>query len=105
MDPWNWQSRPVNSESSLPKYVLEASLLWRQGYDNLHERHEAGVSGKRIATAFSDLLDQAILIVYRACVEQFDDSEAVESKVTLVLHGGCGRREFCPHSDVDLMLL
>ena len=33
-----------------------------------------------------------------------DASNGMDKKIAAVLHGGCGRREVAPFSDVDLML-
>ena len=95
----------MSSQITLPKYVLEAARLWRQGYESLRELHNQRAAGKRIAVAFSDLLDETISAIYRGCLETEKNHAEIDQKITLVMHGGCGRREVSPHSDVDLLLL
>jgi len=85
--------------------VIEASVRWQEGFENLQIAHDSGAPGKRIATAFSDLLDEVVLMIFNRCLEKIENPEELKSKVSLVMHGGCGRREVCPYSDVDLLLL
>ncbi len=93
------------SGNTLPPYVIEAAMRWRQGYESLREMHDQGASGKRIAIAFSDLLDEVVTSIFNACLRDNPQASEIASKISVVMHGGCGRREVCPHSDVDLMLL
>ncbi len=76
---------------------------WHDGRDKLQQLHEEGAPGRRVVNALSDLLDHVLLSLYRACLEDF--SQEIEANVSFVLHGGCGRREVAPYSDVDSMLL
>ena len=76
---------------------------WYHGRDKLRQLHEEGAPGRRVVNALSDLLDHVLLGLYRACLEDF--SQELAANVSFVLHGGCGRREVAPYSDVDSMLL
>ena len=76
---------------------------WHDGRDKLQQLHEEGAPGRRVVNALSDLLDHVLLSLYRACLEDF--SQEIAANVSFVLHGGCGRREVAPYSDVDSMLL
>lgn len=76
---------------------------WYHGRDKLRQLHEEGAPGRRVVNALSDLLDHVLLGLYRACLEDF--SQEIAANVSFVLHGGCGRREVAPYSDVDSMLL
>ena len=51
----------------------------------------------------SDLLDSVLLEIYEAALREI--SPELVSRISLVLLGGCGRRDIAPFSDVDLMLL
>lgn len=76
---------------------------WYHGRDKLRQLHEEGAPGRQVVNALSDLLDHVLLGLYRACLEDF--SQEIAANVSFVLHGGCGRREVAPYSDVDSMLL
>ena len=79
-------------------------MRWQSGFNSLRELHDSGASGKRISVAFSDLLDEVIQLLFKHCLGQLEDSQ-LASRIAIVMHGGCGRREVCPYSDVDLLLL
>jgi len=83
--------------------VQAARERWYHGRDKLRQLHEEGAPGRRVVNALSDLLDHVLLGLYRACLEDF--SQELAANVSFVLHGGCGRREVAPYSDVDSMLL
>ena len=85
------------------KSVQAARERWQQGRDKLRQLHENGSPGRRVENALSDLLDHVLLSLYRTCLEDF--SPEIAANVSFVLHGGCGRREVAPYSDVDSMLL
>ncbi len=54
----------------------------------------------------TDLLDGVILDLFEAVQEELEgDARAAIAHVALVAHGGFGRRDMAPYSDVDLMLL
>ncbi|MCH2177914.1 MAG: HD domain-containing protein [Mariniblastus sp.] len=83
--------------------VQAARERWQQGRDKIRTLHEEGASGRRVVNALSDLLDHILLGLYRSCLEDF--SPEIGANVSFILHGGCGRREVAPYSDVDSMLL
>ena len=94
----------MSSNLSIPAYVVEAALRWQTGFQSLQQLHNQGTSGKRISIGFSDLLDEVVQLLYRHCLDKLGQPE-LDNRVAVVLHGGCGRREVCPFSDVDLLLL
>lgn len=61
----------------------------------------------QICTRLSDLLDQVVLDLYEAALVDLWPAgcDELRSQVTLVAHGGFGRRDVAPYSDVDLMIL
>ncbi len=83
--------------------VLSARERWNDGRQIMRRVHEEGAPGRRVVHAMSDLLDHVLTDLFKAAIADFDAS--VEQQVSVVLHGGCGRREVAPFSDVDLMLL
>ncbi len=83
--------------------VLNARERWNDGRQIMRRVHEDGAPGRQVVYAMSDLLDHVLLDLFRAAIDDFP--AGLEQKISIVLHGGCGRREVAPYSDVDLMLL
>ena len=93
----------MNSNVGLRPSVLEARQRWRDGYATIRSFHDSGGAGLEACHQFSDLLDSVIIGVYHAALAAI--SPELESRISLVLLGGCGRGDIAPYSDVDLMLL
>ncbi len=83
--------------------VIQAKKNWIDGRAQIQKQHEAGGSGRDVTRCMSDLLDSVLLDLYRSIIA--DISPELESRVALVLLGGCGRQDIAPFSDVDLMVL
>ncbi len=83
--------------------VIQAKQNWIKGRAQIREHHESGATGKAVTRQLSDLLDSILIGLYRAIIA--DLSPELESRVALVLLGGCGRQDIAPYSDVDLMVL
>jgi len=68
--------------------------------------HQKGDSGLRVAETASIMLDVLIQEIFdaahRLTRERFPDCV---DQVSLIALGGYGRRELCPYSDIDLMVL
>jgi [protein-PII] uridylyltransferase len=84
--------------------IIEARRLLAEGRSNIWQQHEAGSPGFQVCTRMTDLIDRVVLMLYRAALES-ESNPTLESLMTLVPHGGFGRRDLAPYSDVDLMLL
>jgi len=84
--------------------VVEARQELAEGREQLRAQHDAGSPGFQVCARLTDLLDSVLLRLFRAALEEDGDPE-LESLVTLAPHGGYGRRDMAPYSDVDLMML
>ena len=83
--------------------VIQAKQNWTDGRARIQEQHQSGATGKVITCQMSDLLDSVLVALYQSIIA--DLSPELESRVALVLLGGCGRQDIAPYSDVDLMVL
>jgi [protein-PII] uridylyltransferase len=77
------------------------------GRQQLRAQHDRGLEGARVCARYTTLVDMAISRIYEAYLSELTELEAAQlrQRVALVAHGGYGRRQQAPFSDVDLMIL
>src|SRR3954470_8622871 len=77
------------------------------GRQQLRAQHDLGLEGVRVCARYTTLVDTAIGRIYEAYLGELPEPDAtqVRERVALVAHGGYGRRQQAPYSDVDLMIL
>jgi [protein-PII] uridylyltransferase len=87
--------------------VLAARQHLLEGRAEIREQHRAGSPGIQVCTRLTDLLDAVVLDLFESALADLwpEGSEEFRSQVALVAHGGYGRRDVAPYSDVDLMIL
>lgn len=91
--------------SSLRPAIVAAKQRLALGREKLRRQHDAGSPGVQVCTLLTDLLDGVVLDLYEAAKADAEAAGEFPQEVSLVAHGGFGRREVAPYSDVDLMLL
>ncbi len=95
------------SDSSHPliePVILDARRQLREGREKIRARHDQGAGGPQVCVQITDLFDRIILDIWNEAIKQHPDAVA-GSRLALIAHGGYGRRDLAPYSDVDLMLV
>src|SRR4051794_5821878 len=87
--------------------VIAAKEWLTQERAKLKEQHDAGSPGIQVCTRLSNMLDRVVLDLYEAAIAELapDENSLLRKEIVLVAHGGYGRRDVAPFSDVDLMIL
>src|SRR3954462_5095329 len=85
----------------------EVRLELADGRQQLRAQHDLGLEGGRVCARYTTLVDTAIGRIYESYLGELPQAEAAQlrERVALVAHGGYGRRQQAPFSDVDLMVL
>ncbi len=78
-----------------------------EGREEIKQQHLAGSPGIQICARLTELLDSVVLDLYEAALADLwpAGADEIREQVALVAHGGFGRRDVAPYSDVDLMIL
>jgi [protein-PII] uridylyltransferase len=87
--------------------VLAAKARLAQGREKLRQRHASGSAGIQVCNAQTDLVDAILTDLYEAtlCELGHGGDDPVRGQLALVAHGGYGRRDLAPYSDIDIMVL
>jgi UTP:GlnB (protein PII) uridylyltransferase len=87
--------------------VVAAKARLAKSQDDFKARHNAGCPGIELCALISNLRDAVIGELLDDALKDLgeDGPKGLLNDVAIVAHGGYGRRDVAPYSDVDLMIL
>lgn len=71
----------------------------------LKQRHRAGVGGVEVCRMRSDVIDYLSRLLWKECLAALAPEIRAQVNISVVAHGGYGRRVMSPGSDVDLTFM
>ena len=91
----------------LRSIVHEVRQELTEGRKQLRAQHDLGLEGVRVCARYTTLVDQAVGRIYESYLAELSEADAtqIRGRISLVAHGGYGRRQQAPFSDVDMMVL
>ncbi len=89
---------------SLHPAVLDARLRLEDDRQRARAQHDSGAPGRQVCFFWTDSVDNILTDVICAAA-QLNNLPPALPGIALVSHGGYGRRDLAPYSDIDLMLL
>lgn len=93
--------------TGLRPLVVELKRRLAEGRERIRQRHEKGSPGIQVCRAMTELYDSIVLELYRSALDDLGEAgpDGLAKVCAVVAHGGTGRQDLAPYSDVDLMLL
>jgi len=93
--------------AQLRSNIVAARQRLAEELAGLRQRHGAGESGVEVCAALTELRDDVLRELFSAAMRDLSagGKGGWQSQVALVAHGGYGRCDVAPYSDVDLMIL
>ena len=87
--------------------VLAAKARLAKGHEDFKARHAAGCPGIELCALNSNLRDAVVLELVDDALKDLGEAgpKGLLNDIAIVAHGGYGRRDVAPYSDVDLMIL
>jgi [protein-PII] uridylyltransferase len=87
--------------------VLAAKARLAKAHEGFRARHEAGCPGVELCALMSNLRDAVLVDLLEGSLAELGlgGPRGLLAEIAVVAHGGYGRRDVAPYSDVDLMLL
>lgn len=88
--------------------VIAAKEQLALGRTKLRQQHDRDSPGIHLCSLWSQRLEDVCVTLFESALEAIEEKMpalAWRSQLALVVHGGLGRRDTAPYSDLDIMLL
>lgn len=97
----------LRSDQQRDALVDMLRTAYREGWDEIKRRFEAGETGHATAQAHSFLVDQLIRVLYDFTTSTLYPmaNPTLSERLVLAATGGYGRGELAPYSDIDILFL
>lgn len=97
----------ASSSTRLSRHVIDARERLAESREAIRSQHDMGLPPLQVCARLTSAVDAAILSLFEAALADLpgEQADTLRGAVALVPHGGYGRRQMAPWSDVDLMLL
>ena len=100
----------IDSVTSSRQAVLDARKRLQAGRERLRIEHDRGTPGIQLCAQTTELVDGIVVDLFEAAIRDLasidkNTDDPLRDQVALVAHGGYGRSELAPMSDIDMMIL
>lgn len=87
--------------------VVAARVALTSGRKKLAEQHRSGSPGVQVCRRITEMVDAVLIDLFQDAIATLDENQAdpLLESVAVVAHGGHGRQQLAPYSDVDVLLL
>ena len=95
------ESAPASAETTRSS----TNLFYAEGLKRLKQEYTAHPSGRGFTNKHSDLIDDIIKALAEKALGEAGLKSGATENIAVIALGSYGRRELCPFSDIDLMVL
>ena len=97
----------MHTAPTLRPAVIAARAALAAGRQKIAQQHANGSPGVQVCRRLTEMVDAVLVDLFRAALAQLDEneSESLLDSMAIIAHGGHGRQQLAPYSDVDLLLL